>query len=368
MNEDYEDEELEELEEYDNTSTNYNGYNVRLPRSNNIAKNAKNTVQKAGKEAIKKVGTAFFNAAKKVFVTVISHPVVVGVILFILVVALIWYAISEETVKKATNNVKDYIMNSDTIDPTAKSLYEERHSLILLKLSEINEIYDKFINNKSIGGDIRNPMSIKVGANDVENKKATQSGGSGSGVGVGDYNSNFKPGSDGIRDDERVKIITGASAPISTYMTGGRYIWSDGYIGGVKVDIVDVTVPIWDINGNSSTTVVQVNVKIKEIVESIFKEIYEHPSKPAIISCGGFRANDGSPNHPFGVAIDINPDQNPFYENGQLSVGVSYNPGSDPLSMGPDHPIVQVFNKYGWDWGGNWTEPKDYMHFSFMGG
>ncbi len=28
-----------------------------------------------------------------------------------------------------------------------------------------------------------------------------------------------------------------------------------------------------------------------------------------------------------------------------------------------DHPIVRAFLQLGWDWGGNWTSPKDYQHF-----
>ena len=55
---------------------------------------------------------------------------------------------------------------------TAKGLYESRHSLMLVKLSEINEMYDKFIKDKTVPGNIKTAMKTKVGKNDVEKKKA----------------------------------------------------------------------------------------------------------------------------------------------------------------------------------------------------
>ncbi len=68
-------------------------------------------------------------------------------------------------------------------------------------------------------------------------------------------------------------------------------------------------------------------------------------------------------NHAYGRAIDINTFQNPYIKNGTiLPHGAKY----DPTSAGTftaDHPIVRAFLQLGWDWGGNWTSPKDYQHF-----
>jgi len=68
-------------------------------------------------------------------------------------------------------------------------------------------------------------------------------------------------------------------------------------------------------------------------------------------------------NHASGRAIDINPFQNPYIKNGVvLPHGAKYDP-SFAGTFTSDHPIVRAFLQLGWDWGGNWTSPKDYQHF-----
>ncbi|MDD4688496.1 MAG: stalk domain-containing protein [Eubacteriales bacterium] len=73
--------------------------------------------------------------------------------------------------------------------------------------------------------------------------------------------------------------------------------------------------------------------------------------------------------HPNGLAIDINPAQNPLVYSGsneyakerQLRYSLT-----DPLS--PEihfngHIVAETFKKHGWEWG-LWTSSSDYMHFS----
>jgi peptidoglycan LD-endopeptidase CwlK len=68
-------------------------------------------------------------------------------------------------------------------------------------------------------------------------------------------------------------------------------------------------------------------------------------------------------NHASGRAIDINPFQNPYIKNGiVLPHGAKYDP-SIAGTFTSDHPIVRAFLQLGWDWGGNWTSPRDYQHF-----
>jgi len=66
-------------------------------------------------------------------------------------------------------------------------------------------------------------------------------------------------------------------------------------------------------------------------------------------------------NHSLGRAIDINPKQNPYIRSDYQSGG-SY----DPKELGTileNGEIVRFFKTCGWDWGGDWTDRKDYMHF-----
>lgn len=73
---------------------------------------------------------------------------------------------------------------------------------------------------------------------------------------------------------------------------------------------------------------------------------------------GGYvcRSVRGQPNktsaHSFGIAIDINPNTNPF------------EPGASTCKTDMPPEFVQLFKNQGWGWGGNWSSVKDAMHFS----
>lgn len=72
--------------------------------------------------------------------------------------------------------------------------------------------------------------------------------------------------------------------------------------------------------------------------------------------------------HALGLAIDINPVQNPwlrddrvlppagrdFRDRGNVRPGMIVRPG----------PVTDAFDAAGWDWGGDWDGYKDYHHFS----
>lgn len=76
-------------------------------------------------------------------------------------------------------------------------------------------------------------------------------------------------------------------------------------------------------------------------------------------------------NHAYGRAIDINPQQNPYV---YLSGGEwrwSHENATPYIDRdcGDPHVIVKgdacysIFEKYGFSWGGNWSNPLDYQHF-----
>ncbi|MBN2585812.1 MAG: M15 family metallopeptidase [Candidatus Fermentibacteraceae bacterium] len=66
--------------------------------------------------------------------------------------------------------------------------------------------------------------------------------------------------------------------------------------------------------------------------------------------------------HAYGLAIDINPFQNPYCVGNHVSpAGAVYDP-SEPGTLYAGHPVVLLFKELGWRWGGDWSE-KDYQHF-----
>jgi len=67
--------------------------------------------------------------------------------------------------------------------------------------------------------------------------------------------------------------------------------------------------------------------------------------------------------HAKGLAIDINPEQNPYIKNDVISPpDAEYNPEVKG-TITANSKIVKLFKSKGWTWGGNWTSLKDYQHF-----
>lgn len=75
--------------------------------------------------------------------------------------------------------------------------------------------------------------------------------------------------------------------------------------------------------------------------------------------------------HAYGLAVDVNPFQNP-YHNGQVllpELATAYLDRTDvrPGMVRPGGPVVRAFTAVGWGWGGDYRSLKDYMHFSANG-
>ncbi len=85
--------------------------------------------------------------------------------------------------------------------------------------------------------------------------------------------------------------------------------------------------------------------------------------------------------HAYGLAIDINPLQNPYMQQDPQGAarfsppaGIAYmnrlahRPGK-PARPGMAEPVVRLFAQYGFTvWGGYWDTPVDYQHFQFSRG
>jgi hypothetical protein len=75
-------------------------------------------------------------------------------------------------------------------------------------------------------------------------------------------------------------------------------------------------------------------------------------------------------NHAYGLAIDLNPVENPYVGCGQTRdpTAVSYMNRSRVRPGMVTPAVVRAFASIGWKWGGAWTgATKDYMHFSWNG-
>ena len=88
-----------------------------------------------------------------------------------------------------------------------------------------------------------------------------------------------------------------------------------------------------------------------------------------------YRAATGGGNlskHALGLAIDINPQQNPYvtYKDGKPHYShdnakdyVENRSSDTPHVITKSDRAYKLFREKGWTWGGSWTSPKDYQHF-----
>lgn len=132
-----------------------------------------------------------------------------------------------------------------------------------------------------------------------------------------------------------------------------------------------------------------VNKLIAEEVLTIFREIYDigFPiEKMKVIShydnsdelsmednntsAFNFRQitnGDTLSRHAMGLAIDINPSINPYIKSNIIlpTNAIPYiDRNQDALGLiKKEDSIYEIFKKYGWTWGGDWTSLKDYQHF-----
>ena len=86
--------------------------------------------------------------------------------------------------------------------------------------------------------------------------------------------------------------------------------------------------------------------------------------------CTGGNANGSWSNHAYGLAVDINPVENPYVGCGQSRDPRArrYRDRSVHRKGMVTRRVIAAFRSIGWGWGGSWAgNTKDYMHFSVTG-
>ncbi|MBA3800841.1 MAG: M15 family metallopeptidase [Geodermatophilaceae bacterium] len=84
-------------------------------------------------------------------------------------------------------------------------------------------------------------------------------------------------------------------------------------------------------------------------------------------NCRPVTGGQGWSLHSYGVAIDVNPRENP-YVSGDLVLPPEGRDHLDRDSPAPGmiragDPVLSAFTAHGFTWGGSWTDPVDYQHF-----
>jgi hypothetical protein len=151
----------------------------------------------------------------------------------------------------------------------------------------------------------------------------------------------------------------------------------------IKKQITEISVEYINFDGVIKTGIILCNQYIAESLIEIFQKLLEikfpiHKISPISefnwdddlscisnnSSCYNYRnilGTDKLSDHSVGMAIDINPMQNPWITNkyGNLPKGSLYNIEDIGTIT---NEVVNIFKKYGFLWGGKWENP-DYQHF-----
>ncbi len=88
-------------------------------------------------------------------------------------------------------------------------------------------------------------------------------------------------------------------------------------------------------------------------------------------NCRPIKGSRAFSQHAYGLAIDINPKQNPFVKRSKDKVGTINREFYDRVASANKPGVVnsqslpvKAFRQIGWGWGGRWRGDKDYQHFS----
>jgi hypothetical protein len=152
-----------------------------------------------------------------------------------------------------------------------------------------------------------------------------------------------------------------------------------------------VVMPFWGFDNKPHTGEMIINAKWAAKASAVFKYMYEHrfPIEEMRVTTyeevngehfgdqnvtisfecrhttGGYSTWSA---HASGLAIDINPFQNPWYRDGnvypELATAYTDRTWIRPGMIESQRQIVREFAKIGWSWGGNWGTFDDWMHFS----
>ena len=145
-----------------------------------------------------------------------------------------------------------------------------------------------------------------------------------------------------------------------------------------------------DFDGESQTGEMVCNAAIADDLLAIFQALYEEEypicsillvddfggsddesMKADNTSCFNFRTVPGSKSlsrHAFGMAVDVNPLENPYINRSGVVMPAEGQPYVDrsrdfPHKIDRDDLCCRLFLEHGFTWGGNWTDRKDYQHF-----
>ncbi len=175
-----------------------------------------------------------------------------------------------------------------------------------------------------------------------------------------------------------------------------RHLWHSGCPvpqSGLRV----LTVPYWGFDRQVHAGQMVVNARAAKPLGRVFKRLYRlrfpirhmtlaeayvrlpadgdptasFECRQAVPSpCTGGKGTGSFSMHAYGLAVDLNPVENPYVGCGQSRdrKAQSYRDRSRVRRGMVTPAVIAAFRSIGWGWGGSWSgNTKDYMHFSSTG-
>ena len=133
-----------------------------------IAVKAKNGIKDGIARAVNELWKRLTIKQKAIVIAVI-----VLICLIVFVAALLMSMISE-TSTVASQNVDDFMATSEDIDERAKELFDEKSSLLALKITDVNNIFNKLVIDQKGGSETQNLMQYQIGENEVSDDKENE--------------------------------------------------------------------------------------------------------------------------------------------------------------------------------------------------
>lgn len=178
--------------------------------------------------------------------------------------------------------------------------------------------------------------------------------------------------------DKEIPTANGSSIEVAkgTAEQKLKYLFPNGIptkAKELKTYMSTVEVPITKKNGTKTTANLTIHKQLVSDVQDVFKTVQDNGFR--IYEAMGYsyrKMNNGGSgklsHHSYGVAIDINVNENYSHRGSTVYAGSFWNPSKSKYSIPKDGILVKAFKAKGWKWGGNWSgNYQDYMHFSFTG-
>jgi D-alanyl-D-alanine carboxypeptidase len=184
---------------------------------------------------------------------------------------------------------------------------------------------------------------------------------------------------------------------IATIDEATRARMTSSWHAGCPVAIADLrllTLDYWGFDGRAHAGEMVVHRDVARDVVAVFQSLFDErfpihrmrlvddyggndgrsmaADNTSAFNCRPVTGGSSWSEHAYGRAIDLNPLENPYVTAG----GTVLPPGGARFADRSDHAkgmirpggvVVEAFASIGWGWGGSWSDPKDYQHFSSTG-